>query len=1220
MPTKHRIFLAILILGAYSQIVQAMLIREGLVVFYGNEVSLGAFYGSWLFWLAVGSAAVVRFRERTWVREAIPGLRRLLLVLPPLLLLQVLALRTVRTLLDVSSSEFVPLGDLFLSLFAFTLPSGLAIGISFPLACKALRDQGAQDTAVVGLVSRVYVADALGALAGGLLFTFVLIQWLGFTQTLGVLTLALGVTAWSLDAAPGAGTRSRAWVPLLLGAAGLVMALPPASQRLESALERLRFHSLQPGMELLDSLETRYGHVAVARLGEQISIVGDGQIRESFPQPRETRLEAAYFSAQAAGARRVLVFGGFAGGLPAALLDYPVERVTVVEEDRRAFDRIRPFLPEESRMALADPRLELVFQDGRGFVNRLPPDARYDLVLALSASPSSAYSNRYFTQEFYRQVHDHLSREGVFCTQVSGASNYLGTEVGSYAGSIYQTLKAVIPHLAIAPGDPQVLCASPAEGRLSEDPEELERRYLATDLAQHELPSGTFSNLLPAEQIAYVRDRLEQTRADINTDERPVTYYLNMVLWGKFSASALVEWLQRLRGLGTWPYLLPPALFVVLWLLRSSLEGFSRPALQRQGAVFVLALLGLVAMAAQLTLLFAYQSHIGFMFERIALLNGLFMTGLAVGAGLGGRIARGGRPLGALVLVMSLVAAGMFALPQTLRLLGDEAPSLQEPGYLMLALIMGLLTGTGFPLGVELTHRDQPQILVSGGATVAADNLGGAAGGLITGALLVPLLGVQGACQVLALLALIALLPLLFARLAPESIPALRQRGFRSFPWPRMSWGLVFAVLLVYGWQLLAANAEPGPRVHFDQPRLEEVAGPARFELVEAPFVHYLGFSPGSSEPQTAALSTAAAAPGVKGFAGPINLLMALDRQGILRGVRYVESNETPSYIGGIDQWLAGLTGSDLGAGPLTLDRVDGLSGATVTCRAALEGITAAAGRVSKAAFGTSLPGLDVSATAGLDAAFWATLILLLAAVAAHLSGNERARLGIQLASIGVLGIWLNALVTEVDLVNLSLGHAAGPTENPQRWLLLGFTGLTTLLFGPIWCGYLCPFGALQELLSRIGRLLGLRTYPDRPLEQRMRYLKFILLALMLIVVWMSGDTLWASFDPMQHAFGARVLGWMLALVVAVLFASLIYVRFWCRYFCPIGALLALGNKLALGDRFAPRRRFEHCDLGVRDEFDLDCIRCGRCLTGSDTTVRHRPHRGRVPTPGATGG
>jgi polyferredoxin len=100
----------------------------------------------------------------------------------------------------------------------------------------------------------------------------------------------------------------------------------------------------------------------------------------------------------------------------------------------------------------------------------------------------------------------------------------------------------------------------------------------------------------------------------------------------------------------------------------------------------------------------------------------------------------------------------------------------------------------------------------------------------------------------------------------------------------------------------------------------------------------------------------------------------------------------------------------------------------------------------------------------------------------------------------------------------------------------------------------------------------------------------------------------------MQQVFGARLWGWpwgwATALAFLTLGASLIHVRFWCRYLCPLGALLALSNKVALAPRFAPPRRFGHCDLGVRGEFDLDCIRCNRCLGGRDTRASHEPQPG----------
>lgn len=1207
MPFRHRIFFAILILGAYSQILQAMLIREGLVVFYGNEMSLGAFYGSWLFWLAAGSVLVIRLRRRRWVREPVPSLRGLLVLLPFVLALQVVALRSVRLFLTVSSSEFVPLGELFLSLFLITIPSGLMLGIAFPLGCKALRDAAGDESTgtAVRLVSRLYVADALGALAGGVLFTFVLLRWLGLVETLGVLTLVLGLSAWSLYRKP----IWRGWEALALGAAGLVLAVGPSAPRLDRMLEELRFGSLQPGLQLVDSVDTRYGHLSVGRLGDQYSLVADGQIRDSFPLPREVEREAAFFSAQADGPKRVLILGGFAGGLPAELLRYPVEKIDVLEEDRRAFQRVQPFLSTESRKALTDPRLSLHFQDGRRFVNQAGADAGYDLVLVLNAAPSSAYSNRYFTRDFYRKVRDLLSPDGVFCTQVSAASNYLGREVGSYAGSVYRTLEQVFPYIAIAPGNVQVFCASPSPDRVTEEPAVLERRYLALPLDEHRFPAASFYSLMPANEIAYVRDRLEEApvgiKAEINTDERPVTYYLNMVLWGKLSASGFVDWLQRVRSMGPWPYLLPPLLIVGLWLLRSGMEGFRRPVLQRRGATFILLLLGAIAMAAELAVLFGYQSQVGFMFERVALLNGLFMTGLALGAGAGTWIAKRSPPVGALTLVMLLVAGGLVLLPISLSSLGAAIPALQETGYLGLALAVGLLTGSGFPLGVQLAHLDLGEVVQSGGIAQAADNLGGALGGLVTGALMVPLLGVETTCQVLALLALLALVPLLFARLAPNAIAASGDRAFRSFPWSGLGWTLIFAVLLVYGWQLLERRAEPGPRVLFDDAKLEQVSGSERFELSENPFAHYLGFAASRSAAETASLSTMAAAPEVKGFAGPINVLLSVDRQGKLRGLTYLESKETPSYIAGIEQWLSSLVGEDLAAGPLSLERVDGMSGATVSSRAVLESINRSARRATGAAFGRPTPAPAAEPEGRLDVAFWATAALLLAFFPIYFSGGERARLLLLAASLGVLGIWLNTPITEIDLVNLSLGHAAPPWENPQRWLLIGFIGLTALLFGQVWCGYLCPFGALQELASRLGWLLGLRSYPDRRLDQPMRWIKFLLLAFVLIAVWVSGETTWASFDPMQHAFGGRLAGWMLVLVVLVLLGSLFYVRFWCRYFCPMGAFLALGNKIALLQRLAPKRRFEHCDLGVRGEFDLDCIRCSRCITGKDTRVRH---------------
>ena len=1198
-------FIALFVLGITSQVMQAWLVRESLVVFYGNELSLGAVFSSWLTWIALGSLTVIWLRERRWVKEPTRGLSVILLSLPLLMALQVVAIRAIRRLLDTPSMELVPLGELLPSVALLTMPVTLALGLAFPLACMALSESEAKS--IVRGISWLYVAEAAGALLGGILFTFLFIQWLGMWRGFGLLALALAFIAWRLR--PTRGTTLAAG---LMALSGLVVTATPLSGGIHSWLETFRFSTLQPGLTLLDAVETRYGHVAYARFGDQFSVVQDGRIAENFPQPDAIQETAAYVYAQAKDAQQVLVFGSFASGLVAELLRYPVKHIDLVVQDQSAFERLEPYLTEENRVALDDKRLQLRFGDSRRYLRGLT-DQRYDLVLALDTAPTSAHSNRFFTREFYSGLQRHIADSGVFCTRVSSASNYLGGTVRSYAGSVFRTLSEVFAEISVMPGDIHLYCAGNRPGQVSEDPGELSRRYLATELDEHRFPAGSFYSLLPPGRIRDLHHQFQEHPGELNSDARPVTFYLNMLLWARYTASGLADWLEDLRSMGALPYLVPALVFLGLWLLRSVLAADPAARTQRQAGSFALLLLGLVAMALQLVVLFDYQAHVGFMFERIALLNALFMTGLALGTGLLGQaMARRGRPESWLMALLLLVSTILLLTPVALAQLGDMDGGSQEIAYLSISFMYGLLTGTGFPLGVRLAHAELGEAASTGGVSEAADSLGGAVGGLITGALLIPLLGVASTCALLAVMSFVTLMPLAYARWAPPHIEALASRGYRTFPLSGVGWTLIFVVLVLYGWHWLQRDAEPGPQLLFDDTLLAQVSGSTQFEIQENPIPYYLGRdreTPIEGSPDTVTLSSMSTAADVKGYGGPINLLVAVDKDGKLRGVHYVDSSETPSYISDIGTWLAGLSGFDLAGSALDLHRLDALTGATLSSEAALESINRTAAFAGQSAFGKTFappPQQKAAGHALWTPRFLAILLLLLASIPIYLSGSEKARLGLLAAALGILGFWLNSLVTEVDLVNLSLGHLPSLSDNPQRWLLLGFVLISGLLFGQLWCGYLCPFGAAQEILSRLGRRLGLRRYVYRPLDQRLRFLKFLLLGLMLVAVLLYEEPFWASFNPMQHAFGKHLGGWVLLVLGVSLGGALFYVRFWCRYFCPFGAFLALSNKIALLQRLAPQRRFEHCDLGVRDEFDMDCIRCNRCLSARDTHVMHK--------------
>jgi uncharacterized protein with FMN-binding domain len=473
------------------------------------------------------------------------------------------------------------------------------------------------------------------------------------------------------------------------------------------------------------------------------------------------------------------------------------------------------------------------------------------------------------------------------------------------------------------------------------------------------------------------------------------------------------------------------------------------------------------------------------------------------------------------------------------------------------------------------------------------------------------MLGIAETCYLLAMLATIALIPLSYSHFARPAWLIFQVRGYRTFPFPLLSWGLIFIVITVFILAGLARGVAPGPTVHFDEETLTAVSQSHSFEFRQQPLPHYLGKGVATHPPATAStadtvsLATATVATQVQGYAGPINLLVAIDNAGILRGVRYLESEETPAYIADIDPWLANLNGVDVSHTPLTLAKIDALSGATVSSRAALESINRAVQAGGQFAFSkTFAPVTQTPNQNWLTSAFFITLGLLIIFVPVYYLGQERIRLLYQVTVLIIFGFWLNTLVTEIDLLNLSLGTLPSLEANPLRYLMIGFVSITALLFGQAYCGYVCPFGALQELISRLGRFCYLRSYATRKLDIQLRYLKFILLALLLVTFWITGNWLWVSFNPMQHIFSGHFNGWMVAITFFSLTGALFYYRFWCRYFCPFGAFLALSNKLAFLKRFAPQRHFEHCDLGVHNEYDVDCIQCHRCVTGKDFGIR----------------
>jgi hypothetical protein len=400
-----------------------------------------------------------------------------------------------------------------------------------------------------------------------------------------------------------------------------------------------------------------------------------------------------------------------------------------------------------------------------------------------------------------------------------------------------------------------------------------------------------------------------------------------------------------------------------------------------------------------------------------------------------------------------------------------------------------------------------------------------------------------------------------------------------------------------------------GPRIHLDAETLAATGLlPPWREEVE-PVVHYLA---GSAGEDGVALASRAVTT-VQGYGGPVNLLVATDAKGVLRRAYLLEHRETPSYLEGIDPFLASFEGKSLleafqlrlkgtltkplepGPPPDT-QVIDALTGATVTSQAVVEALAATGKRLAEPVFGTPYGAEAETASRADPRIVYLALSLLTLLPVLWFGGRWLRRIWL-FGHAAVGGVILGVQFSTVQILALLRLEADLGVLVWTGLLTVGVFLLTALL-GPIYCGYLCPAGALQELFGTLGAWLGwTRTLP-RPAERLARFVKYVLLAVVIAGVLGLGSVSVANLDLLRAVWDPRRSLASFGLLILAGVGSLLTLRFGCRYLCPSGAFLNLANKLAPLRRYLPPKRYPSCDFGIRAYPDVDCIQCNRCRLG----------------------
>ena len=225
--------------------------------------------------------------------------------------------------------------------------------------------------------------------------------------------------------------------------------------------------------------------------------------------------------------------------------------------------------------------------------------------------------------------------------------------------------------------------------------------------------------------------------------------------------------------------------------------------------------------------------------------------------------------------------------------------------------------------------------------------------------------------------------------------------------------------------------------------------------------------------------------------------------------------------------------------------------------------------------------------------------------------------LTITLFFIGWYGQGQLSIVTVMGVIK-TIYHSQALTfllYDPFSLIIWFFVILSLFIWGRgTFCGWLCPYGVLQEFSYYLGRLLRLpKIQVSNKLNSKLVYLKYVILAALILAIFFAPDITkyLVEIEPFKTSITLifdRELPYVLYALFWIFLGMFLFKGF-CRYFCPLGAFLSIAGKLRILD-WLPRRKecgnpcnncFKNCNYQAIDKKDghikyTDCFQCLDCV------------------------
>ncbi|MBI5967830.1 MAG: hypothetical protein HY882_08245 [Deltaproteobacteria bacterium] len=746
---------ALVLMGFTFTMTQVMVIRELLVVFIGNELSIAIILANWLLLEAAGSFFLGKKTKEFGLGKGGYALLQMLLAI--LLPVTIYGIRGLRDFMGLSTGEGASLWQIFSWTAPLLAPLGIVDGILFALGCSLHSDLAQKAAPSIG---RVYLYEALGAGTGGVLYTFFFIPFFTSFQVaflLGAANLISGLLLLWADETP------RRKGKVLLGLFGSILTAEIMILILSGAyaLEKSSMRRLWRGLEVLQSSWSPYGNVTVGRREEQLTYFSNGIPICNTPVPDIALVEEMvhYPLLFSPSPGRVLIIGGGLGGVITEALKHPVEELHYTEIDPLIIQLIKDHLTPLTRQEIENPRVRIHLLDGRLYIKTT--SKKFDLVILNLPSPSTLELNRFYTVDFFREVWQKLPEKGLLALSLPGSERYLSPETRDLNLSLIHTLREVFPSVYVIPGDVHFLLASASAEVGPLEPERIIARLKERKITTHFLTEFQIRLKLETPRQQWLQDSLSRGKAvKINRDAHPSGLYYGIAYWNaQFHPSLQIFW-AKVGELRLWHLSLPLLLLIcgafAFWTKQ-------RKELTKGSLIWVAASTGFFGMALSILLIFSFQTLYGYAYQWIGLLVAIFMAGMAWGSWTMTRALEKIRRFARTLIGVEILLV-LFATLGTILLAIFYSPGLGQKilggvkfGFLLLSGVAGYLVGLEFPLSSGLFFGKGEGVERTAGILYAADLFGAWAGSLLVGVLLVPVLGILQTCALIIFLKLTSL-------------------------------------------------------------------------------------------------------------------------------------------------------------------------------------------------------------------------------------------------------------------------------------------------------------------------------------------------------------------------------------------------------------------------------------------------------------------------------